>query len=117
MALACLIVSSVEEIWREWENIADMGRPRKPIDVIAVRCAIGKRIRAARVEAGLSQVEVAQASGYTAANPISKIENGDVVHLDIARLAAIARVCNVELLWLVEPAVRAVDGRFRPSSS
>lgn len=97
-------------------ELTDMGRMRKAIDFSAVRLAIGERIRAARLGAGLSQAEIAVASGYTAANPISKLENGDVVHLDVARLAAIARACNVELAWLIEPASKAVHGRFRPSA-
>lgn len=95
-----------------------MGRKKSLFDFHAVRRAVGDRVRAARIAAGLTQLEIAHAIGYTASNPVSKLENGDVVHVDIARLAAVARACDVDLDVLVEPATRAVQGRFRaPRSS
>jgi len=88
-------------------------KKRKPINMAAVRSAIGMRVREAREAAGMSQTVLAGQVGYTAANPVSKLEQGQMAALDVARLAAIARACDVELEWLVEPAAKAAVGRFR----
>lgn len=90
-----------------------MARPRKPIDLPAVRVAIGERIRSAREALGISQTVLAQEIGYIGANPVSKLETGQMASLDVARLAAIARACDVEMTWLLEPADKAVKGRVR----
>jgi len=90
-----------------------MARPRKPIDFHAVRVAIGERIRSAREALGLNQTDLARQIGYTAANPVSKLENGQMAALDIGRLAAIARACDVDLEWLMEPAAKAARVRSR----
>jgi transcriptional regulator with XRE-family HTH domain len=90
---------------------ATMARPRKPLDLTSVRMAVSERIRRAREYAGMSQEELAHAVGFTAANPICKMELGHIAFLDIGRLAAIARATNVAFDWLVEPAMRAAEGR------
>lgn len=106
--------SHIEEGHRAKQRMPiPMAKKRKPLDFESIRLAVGQRIREARLAAGLSQVEVAVQCGYTAANPVSKLENGDVVHLDVARVAAIARACDVELSWIIEPAALAMQGRLR----
>lgn len=72
-----------------------------------VRMEIGRRISDARHRAGLSQTVLARAVGYTAANPISKLESGDMVSVDIVTLACIAHVLEVDIDYLVRPAVLA----------
>lgn len=68
---------------------------------------IGERVRAAREHASLTQTQLSLAVGYTAANAISKLENGATSAIDIVRLARIARACNVDLVWIIDPAVQA----------
>jgi transcriptional regulator with XRE-family HTH domain len=84
---------------------------KKPLLLPPIREAVALRIRSAREYAGLSQADLAHAVGYTAANPISKMERGEKSSLDIARLAAVARACQVDLDWLIEPALKAAKKR------
>lgn len=73
----------------------------------AIRTDLGERIRLSRVFARLSQEELAHAVGYTAANPISKLETGKVASIDIALLVRVSQACDVDFSWLVEPAAEA----------
>ena len=58
---------------------------------------IGRRIREARKMASLSQTELARAVGYSAANPISKLENGRTASVDLVLLEKIAKTTGVPL--------------------
>ena len=62
---------------------------------------IGKRVRRARRKAGMSQAELARAVGYSAANPISKLESGKFATVDIRLLYRIADVTGVTVGVLV----------------
>jgi transcriptional regulator with XRE-family HTH domain len=59
----------------------------------------------------MTQHDLGVAMGYTAANPVSKLERADLAMLDIGRLAAAARALDVDLEWLIEPAAKASRGR------
>lgn len=72
-----------------------------------IRTELGERIRLSRVFARLSQEELAHAVGYTAANPISKLETGKVASIDVALLVRVSQACDVDFTWLVEPAAEA----------
>ena len=58
---------------------------------------VGRRVRQARQSAGLSQTELARAVGYTAANPISKLESGRIASVDLVMLCRIARATSTPL--------------------
>lgn len=89
-----------------------MARRRSlPLDLVAIRRAIGARVRKARKLRRLTQIVLGRAVGYTAANAISKIEQGQVAMLDVGRLAAIARELDVDFTWLTEPAAAALKLR------
>lgn len=47
--------------------------------------------------ASLSQTELAHAVGYSAANPISKLENGRIASVDLVLLEKIANTTGVPL--------------------
>ena len=59
--------------------------------------SIGKRVREARKEAGLTQKQLADKVGVSQA-ALSELENGD--SYGTTRLAAMASVLNVSALWL-----------------
>lgn len=93
-----------------WINQAELGpdddRMEYP-DPDDVLLEIGHRISVARTHSGLSQTVLAHAVGYSAANPISKLENGQMASLDIVTLARIAHAFGVDVDFLVRPAVLA----------
>lgn len=62
--------------------------------------AIGQRVRQARRLAGLSQHALARRVGYTAANAISKLENGRIASIDVVMLDRIADACGVNVRFL-----------------
>jgi transcriptional regulator with XRE-family HTH domain len=62
---------------------------------------IGQRIREARIQAGMSQTELANAMGYSGANSISKLESGKVTSVDVMLLLQIARHTGVDISFLV----------------
>lgn len=72
-----------------------------------IRAELGKRIRRARIAAELSQEELAHAVGYTAANPISKLEAGHVASIDIVLLVYVSQACDADFSWLIQPAAEA----------
>lgn len=67
---------------------------------------IGKRIRASREEAGLSQHQLGEKVGYSAMG-ISHLENGDR-KLKIEDLQRIASSLNVDINYLLEPVTNRV---------
>ena len=62
---------------------------------------IGRRIRAAREEAGLSQEQLGEKIGYSAMG-VSHIENGDR-KIKLEDLQEIAQVLGIEINYLLEP--------------
>ncbi len=62
---------------------------------------IGRRIRAAREEAGLSQEELGEKVGYSAMG-ISHLENGDR-KIKIEDLQKIAEAIEAQIAYLLEP--------------
>lgn len=62
--------------------------------------AIGLRVKEARKLAGLTQAQLARAVGYSAANPISKLETGRTATVDIRLLERIAGATGVGVRFL-----------------
>lgn len=62
---------------------------------------IGKKIRAAREEAGLSQEQLGEKVGYSAMG-ISHLENGDR-KIKLEDLQAIANALSIDISYLLEP--------------
>lgn len=60
----------------------------------------GQRVRAARVAAGLTQLELARAMGYSTRSTISRIESGDN-QIPMDRLAALSRALGVTPAYLL----------------
>ena len=60
----------------------------------------GARVRAKRIEMGLTQEELARAVGYTSRSTITKIESGE---RDLTRdkVAALAKALNADPVWLI----------------
>ena len=67
---------------------------------------IGRRVRAAREEAGLSQGLLGEKVGYSAMG-ISHLENGDR-KIKIEDLQKIADALGVQIAYLLEPITKAV---------
>jgi transcriptional regulator with XRE-family HTH domain len=49
----------------------------------------------------MTQKHLAEAVGYSAANPISKLESGHVASIDVVLLTRIAEATKVPLAWLL----------------
>ena len=60
---------------------------------------IGERIRRSRRQAGMSQVQLAEAINVRR-SAVSNWESANEVHPTMANLVAIAKACNVSLDWL-----------------
>lgn len=75
-----------------------MPRTKKP----AAPATIGERIRAARLKAGWTQVELAQASGV-GQGPISLLESGKVADPFVSTLRKLADALGVTMDSLVPP--------------
>lgn len=71
----------------------------------------GQRVRAARVAAGLTQLELARAMGYSTRSTISRIESGDN-QIPMDRLEALSRALGVTPAYLLGQA--AAPAREEP---
>jgi transcriptional regulator with XRE-family HTH domain len=80
------------------DSFSGDGLPRKVEDAADSKGAIGKRIKQARLQAGLQQVEVANRCGVSRA-AVSNWENGQGIRSQ--KLIEYARVVGVPAEWLI----------------
>lgn len=66
-----------------------------------LRFIIGRRLKAAREKAGLSQEALSHASGKSV-DVIRKLENGRMSRLDLSTYSALVGVLKVETAWFIE---------------
>jgi ParB-like chromosome segregation protein Spo0J len=78
---------------------------RLPEAKALVIAEMGRRVRAARAEAGLSQAELAQRMGMSQAR-VSRAESG-LVSLSAAFLARVHKACGLDVDWIPAEGRRA----------
>lgn len=86
-----------ERPFPDWQALADAG--------------VGRRIREARLKAGLSVSELAKAIGWSVGQ-LSRVELGSRV-VEPVKLAKVARVLGVSVEDLVDETLPAAPGRYR----